>query len=230
MRMEEGVSVVPEKLAKAVAQGVGWGGPAAAFISGLALLFSGYTFYDSNLRRADIEVFLPPVIQYARDFGGEVEVFAIPVTVSNDGASSGALLLLELEVENLASKKTKGFYSAYFGDFPRKSTAAKKAFAPIYLSGRGTYSGTVLFYPRPVEAAPRHLVDDAGKFKVTLTVKTSAAQLKGWERFLGGFWGPPLPVQMEVQLPYITQQGLDHRRDTLSMYQAGFYIPAAKPQ
>lgn len=226
--MDEGVPVVPEKLAKAVAQGVGWGGPAAAVISGLALLFSGYTFYDSNLRRADIEVFLPPVVQYARDFGGDVEVFSIPVTVANDGASSGALLLLELEVENLATKKTKTFYSAYFGDFPKNSDVTKKSFAPIHLAGRGTYSGTVLFYPRPVEGAPRQLVDDAGKFKLTLTVKTSAAQLKGWERLLGGFWGPPPPVQMEVQLPYITTQGLDLRRDALAMYQAGFYVPTAK--
>lgn len=226
--MEDGVPVVPERLAKAVAQGVGWGGPAAAVISGLALLFSGYTFYDSNLRRADIAVYLPPVVQYARDFGGEVEVFSLPVTVSNDGASSGALLLLELEVENLTNKKTKSFYSAYFGDFPREPAETKKSFAPIHLSGRGTYSGTVLFYPRPVESAPRQLVDDAGKFKLTLTVKTSAPQLAGWERLLGGFWGPPAPVQMEVQLPYITQQGLDHRRDTLSMYQAGFYVPTQK--
>ena len=81
------------------ASGGGGGGRLATMISAAAFLFSGFSFYESALKQAELEVHIPPVIHYGRDGGGKVELFAIPVTITNDGARTGTILSLDLEVE-----------------------------------------------------------------------------------------------------------------------------------
>src|SRR5262245_26770520 len=84
-------------------EGAGHGGRLATIFSALAFAFSGFSFYVSALQGADLEVYLPPTIQYARDQGGDIELFAIPVTIANDGARSATVLSMELEVEEAGS-------------------------------------------------------------------------------------------------------------------------------
>ena len=50
------------------------GGWLAALLSLAAFLFSGISFYTSVLQQADLDVFVPPVVQYARDASGSITV------------------------------------------------------------------------------------------------------------------------------------------------------------
>jgi hypothetical protein len=122
-----GVTQSPAHLlddAARAAEGGGGGSWLANVPSALAFLFSGLSFYTSALQQADLEVYVPPVLQYGRDGGGggDVDVFAVPITIANGGANTGTVLAMELVVENLkaaAEPKSKTFYSAFIGEHLR---------------------------------------------------------------------------------------------------------------
>ncbi len=77
----------------------------------------------SALQGAELEVYVPPTIHYGRDGGGDTELFAIPITIANDGARSGTVISMELEVQNLKTNTTKRYYSAFLGEHPREADA-----------------------------------------------------------------------------------------------------------
>ncbi len=79
------------------------GGLLATVVSAIALVMSGLSYYESSMKTAELQVYVPPVINYARD--GR-DVFNIPMTISNDGARTGTVLSMELEVENLGKTPT----------------------------------------------------------------------------------------------------------------------------
>jgi hypothetical protein len=59
------------------------GGFFATILSAVALGFSGFSYYNSSLKTADLTVYVPPMIHYGRD--GEADVFNIPITIANEG-------------------------------------------------------------------------------------------------------------------------------------------------
>ena len=196
----------------------GHGGWLATIFSALALGFSGFSFYESVLKVADLEVYVPPVIHYARDAGGDVELFAIPITVVNDGARTGTVLSMDLSVDDLKEKKTKLYYSAYLGKHPRASETAQRAFAPASIAGKTTYTETIRFYP--VGHPLPKLVQDAGQFRFTLKLNTAKPANPDW---IDRMWRTePTPLVFEMTLPWISEQQLDHRRAAMAMHQPDF--------
>jgi hypothetical protein len=192
------------------------GGRLATVLSALALIFSGFSFYETSLKTAELAVYVPPVIQYARDGGGDTELFAIPVTIVNDGARTGTVLLMELEAENLkdgTQPKVKRYYSAFFGEHPREAVSANRAFAPLSIPGRSTFTETIRFYPIG-EPLPR-LVQDAGEFKFTLKLQTAKSNS-------GDIWDTLTPKPSAITfvrtLPWMSEQQLNFRRGTISMH------------
>ena len=120
----------------------GSGGLFATILSAVALGFSGFSYYDSSLKTADLTVYVPPMIHYGRD--GEADVFNIPITIANEGARNGTVLTMELDVQNLnpnAEKKTAKFHSAFLGDYPHDDTTVSRSFAPLSIPGHGTVHG-----------------------------------------------------------------------------------------
>ena len=114
------------------------GGRAAALLSAVALAFSGYSLWDTSLKSAEVNVFVPPVIQYSSPYqNSNFEVFAIPVTMTNDGARTGTVLAMELAVTDPRTKQTKRFYAADFGRWTMEKTraGAYEPFAPLSLAG-----------------------------------------------------------------------------------------------
>ncbi|HRD77107.1 MAG TPA: hypothetical protein PK264_14445 [Hyphomicrobiaceae bacterium] len=202
-----------------VSEAAGHGGTwAATMISAAAFVFSGISFYMSALQRAELEVYVPPVLQYARDGGGDVDVFAIPITIANNGANTGAVLALELVVENVkegAEPKSKTFYSAFMGEHPRDPAASNKTFAAIAIPGRGTFSDTVRFYPRG-NPLPK-IVQDAGEYRFTLRLVVAEPPAPGLvDRMLGT--AAPAPITFTRTIPYISEQHLGFRRGTVIMH------------
>jgi hypothetical protein len=205
----------------------GHGGRFASVLSALALSFSGLSFYESVMKTADLEVYVPPVIHYARDQGGDVEEFAVPLTIVNSGARTGTVLSMELTVDSLradAETKTKRYYSAFIGDPPAKDDETNRAFAPLSLAGRTTFSDTVRFYP--IGNPLPKLVDDAGDYKFTLKLITAVPTHPG---ILEGMWRKePQPIIFEKTLPWISDQQLDMRRATIPMHDKS-WTPTAAP-
>ena len=197
------------------------GNKLATLVSAFAFAFSGVSFYETVLKQPRLAVFVPPVIQYARDGGGDTELFAVPITISNDGAQAGTVLAMELVVEALkpeaADAKPKSFYSAFLGEHSRNADAPNKAFAPISISGRGTYSDTIRFYPQG-NPFP-HTIQDKGDYRFTLKLVTASPRDPSWiERILRS--SPPEPIVFTRTLPWLSDQMLNFRRANVSMHAA----------
>jgi hypothetical protein len=192
----------------------GHGGMFATVLSGIALVFSGLSYYESSMKTADLAVYVPPMIHYARD--GDNDVFNVPITISNDGARTGTVLNMVLEVENLrpdAEKKTARFHSAFLGEYPRTEDAINRSFAPMSITGHGTLTETVRFYP--MDDPLPFLVDDKGDYRFTLKLTTARPQNPDVIDSL--FSTEPKPLTFELNLPYISFQHLAFRRGTIAM-------------
>ena len=50
------------------------GGFLATVLSAIALLFSGFSYYESSLKSAELAVYVPPMIHYARDGDNEAGI------------------------------------------------------------------------------------------------------------------------------------------------------------
>ncbi len=188
-------------------------------ISVMAFGFSTVSFYESAMKQADLAVFVPPVIHYGRDGGGDVELFAIPVTITNNGARTGTVLSMDLEVERLAEvekdlPKSKRYYSAYLGEHARNSDAINRAFAPASIAGRQTYSETIRFYPAG-NSLPK-LVQDAGEYRFKLQLNLAEPADQGWWDRL---WSPKVnAVSFVLRLPWVSDQHLGFRRMSIAMH------------
>jgi len=202
------------------------GGLVVAAISGIALLFSGFSLWETSLKAANLEVFVPPVVYYAAPYGNNFEMINVPVTLVNDGAQTGTVLHLDLEVTNPRTKQTKRFYSAEFGvwSMDRARARAFTGFSPISLQGNSSRAESILFYTRGADEKPDRIVSEVGtyQFKLTLVEARPAA-------WLSGLLGPRDPIVMtfERTLPF-----LDHRafqQGTISMYSADWTATGRLP-
>ncbi|MEQ1715069.1 MAG: hypothetical protein ABL907_03630 [Hyphomicrobium sp.] len=189
------------------------GGLFATVLSAVALVFSGLSYYDNSLASADLTVYVPPMVHYARD---GADVFNIPITLANDGARAGTVLSMELEVENLqadAERKSVRFRSAFLGDYPRDDKAPLRSFAPISVPGHGTVTETVRFYNMG-EMLPM-LVTDKGDFRFTLTLNMAKPQSGLFESLTHT---APKPLTFELNMPYFAVQHVSFQNGTIAMF------------
>jgi len=198
-----------------IAETGGHGGKLATVFSAAALGFSGFSFYMSALQAPDLAVYIPPTIHHARDGGGDVELFAIPITIANEGARSGTVLSVELEVKSIKDQNTKRYYSAFLGEHPRNADAPNRQFAPLSIPGRAVFTETVRFYPAG-NPLPK-LVDEEGEYAFTLKLNTATPTDPSLlDRIAGRTASEPVVFQMT--LPWISEQQLGFRRATIAMH------------
>ena len=146
----------------------------AGVISAIALVLSLYSLWETSLKRADLRVFVPPVVQYAApNQNSNFEVVAIPVTIANEGAQTGTVLTMELAVTDPRTSQTKRFYSADFGRWTMERTrsGAYQPFAPIALAGHSSRTESVLFYTRGDQEKPDQLIRETGPYSFTLRLE-----------------------------------------------------------
>lgn len=199
--------------------GFSGGNAAATIVSLFALIFSGYSFYESVLRAPALSIFVPPQIAYTDPTRPEdpFEVFVIPLTLANDGAQTGTVLSVDLKVTNPRTKQSKMFYAAQVGSW---RTQPVEAFAPVSLSGKASHSAQLQFFPRVGETVPRILDFEAGDYEFELVANTAAP--KGDTLFNLSTKVKPLSFTMQIgQLDYRNFQG----SATMTMW-SGDYKPA----
>ena len=188
----------------------------ATLVSAFAFAFSGVSFYETVVKQSQLTVFVPPVLQYGHD--GDTEIFAVPITITNDGARSGTVLSMDLLVENVASKgdeaKSKTYYSAFLGEHPRTVDVPNRSFAPISIGGRASASETIRFYPQG-DVRP-HLLNDGGELRFSLKVITAAPPAHSFIDHLFKHGDPP-PLIFARTLPWNSHM-LSHRRQTISLH------------
>lgn len=200
----------------AIAEHGGHGGLFATLLSGFALLISGLSYYETTLKTAELSVFVPPMIHYARD--GR-DVFNIPLTIANDGARTGTVLTMELDVERIGgpseSMQRRRFHAAYLGEYPRgEDKSPGRSFAPLAIPGHSTFTETVRFYP--TDDADGVLVDDKGDFRFTLKLLTARPQDPGL--IDQALRSDPEPLVFELNLPYLAIQHIAFRNGTQAMF------------
>jgi hypothetical protein len=197
----------------------------ATIVSAFAFAFSAVSFYETVMKQPQLQAYVPPVLHYGQDGGGDVELFAVPVTIANDGARTGTVLSMELTAENVKTKVKQRFYAAYFGDHPKTAEATPRAFAPLSIQGRSTFSDTIRFYP--VGAVRPLVLEDAGDVDFTLTMKTVKPSSGD---VLARFWRvDPKPLIFTRNLPWYSWQQLGTRRLAIAMKEPG-WTPVAAPE
>lgn len=198
------------------------GGMTTAAASAVALVFSAISLYHSVLKQPELDVHLSQVVHYTRDANGNFEVFAVPLTIANHGARDGTVTGLELKVSRIGaegSEEPKAFYSAYSVDgsffvppgrfdFQAKRfervDRPKEPFAPIAVPGRGSFSGTLLFYTKG-SAFPK-VVSEAGEYELELTLNSRLDQSLGvLDEMLTK---PQQPARLQVKLGHFSESEL----------------------
>jgi hypothetical protein len=186
----------------------------------VALMFSGYSLYESALRAPQLSLFVAPRIDYTDPDRPEAvrEVFILPLTIANDGARPAVVLAINLEVVDPRSQKKKMFYSARLGTW---GETPLRPFAPVVLAGRATFSNAVQFEPRNGETVTRILDSGAGTYGFKLTVETAAAR-----RVAGLPAAAVTPLQFEMQI-----EELDYRyfngKGTMEMWAPDYQAPVS---
>jgi hypothetical protein len=145
--------------------------------SAAAVLFSAYSLWESRLKQSDLRVFVPAVIEYSAPYqNSNFEAIMIPVTISNEGARTGTVLSLELDVTDPKTNLTKRFYAANFGRWTMERTrsGAYQPFAPIALAGYSSRTETVQFYTRGDDEKPPQLIRETQPYRFTMTLRDVA--------------------------------------------------------
>jgi hypothetical protein len=181
----------------------------ATLFSAVAVLFSGFSLWDTSLRSADLRVFVPRVIYYAAPYQNtNFEMVSIPVTIANEGAQTGTVLHMDLAVTDPRTKQTKHFYAAELGvwSMERTRTRSYTGFAPLSLEGRSSRTEQVLFYTRGEDQKPEQLIREVGPYQFTLTA-TMAED--------GGLLGSqeptkPISVTFERELPFYDARAFEN--------------------
>jgi hypothetical protein len=188
----------------------------AILTSVVALGFSGYSFYETVVKQPELRIYTSPLVyMYRVNF---LDVFAIPVTVSNDGARRGTVLSFDLEVTHRETGKTMTFQNQKFGEAPG---AGARLFTPMTVAGRSSATDIVLFYA----LAPGSFVQTTGpvtlplRFALKMNVDTSGDWLSPRQ---------PAPVVFEMTADYVQSHQL-MERGTPTVLHDGRWMAALPP-
>jgi hypothetical protein len=190
----------------------------ATLVSIVALVFSGYSFYETVLKQAELRIYEPPLIyMYRQDFR---DVFAIPLTVSNDGAQRGTVLSFDLAITHRETGKTQRFQNLHFGASPQGEV---KLFTPVTVAGGHAHTDVVLFHA----LEPGSFVETTGgvplPLRLTLGMNIDTS---------GGWFAPrqPAPITFDMTAGYIaSHRDMESGRPT-RLHDARWTAARTKPK
>jgi hypothetical protein len=191
---------------------------ASSLVSATAFLFSSYSLWETSLKRSEFRVFVAPVIRYASPYqNSNFEVFAIPLTIANEGARIGTIMSLGLAVTD-SNNRSKRFYSADLGQWSieKSRTDDFRPFVPIPLPGRSSYTDTILFHAR-LDEPVMQIVEAAGRFQFKLTLDAALSEDFGLiDRYLRK---APQPLSFEMTLPELDHRAFNSGSGTVALHQ-----------
>jgi len=196
-------------------------GSAAAFV------VSAYSLYQTTLKRAALKVFVAPVIRYASPYqNSNFEAFAVPVTITNEGARTGTIMAMDLQVRAPERDVIKRFYSADLGQWSvEKSRSGDfRPFAPIVLAGRSSHTETIVFHARRDEPVMQ-IIDKEGNYQFMLAIQTTLNEGFGLLNRLRQ--KPTRPVLFEMTLPLLDHRAFTSGSGTLLLHHKNWQTTAA---
>ena len=171
--------------AQSSAGGSGW---STLLMSIAALLISAISLYQTVLKQANLNLFIPETISYTRDSEDRFEVFIIPLTITNSGARDGVVSSLRLVGTSKQDGKKVTFKASYFAKAEyfmaqagRSQTGVikrpKEPYSPIPVTGYSGFGGTILFYSDTNEKNP--FMKGEGEYEFELIAKTNLSENSG---------------------------------------------------
>ena len=189
------------------------GGLGATLLSAVAVIFSGYSLWDTALKSPDLHIYVPRVIYYAAPYTNtNFEMIQVPVTITNEGAQTGTVLHLDLAVTDPRTKQTKHFYAAETGvwSMERTRTRSYTGFAPLSLAGRESRTESILFYTRGDDEKPEQIIREVGPYEFTLTA-TLAKETGGLNAIIDNAEETkPISVTFERMLPFYDARSFEN--------------------
>lgn len=183
------------------------GNKLATLVSAFAFAFSAVSFYETVLKQANLKIYVTDTLSYTRDPYGNYEVIALPVTIANSGARDGAVVTLQLTVKNIETGRSEVLQSAYtadaqyFGgrdDVANRVKRPKLPFAPLSITGRSAFAGTILFYTAEGRDGREQKALIEPKSKVELTLRVLTPPPDSWlER---RFFASPEPIMLRGEI------------------------------
>ena len=190
--------------------------------SAAAIVVSAYSLYQTALKRAAIKVFVSPVIRYASPYqNSNFEAFTVPVTLTNEGARSGIIVSMDLQVRAPERDVIKRFYSADIGQWSieKNRTGDFRPFAPIVLAGRTSHTEAIIFHARRDEPVMQ-IVDKEGPYQFMLTMQTTLEEGFGFLNRLRH--KPPKPLLFDMVLPALDHRAFTSGSGTLPLHHKNF--------
>lgn len=163
------------KKSHSVKSGLGLSGVVTTLVSAIALLFSGFSFYETVLKQPLIKLYPPALVHlYRKDYK---DILAFPITLSNDGAQRGTVLSFNMEVKNPATGEKRKFENLYFGNDPKDTS---RIFTPMTLAGRTSKGDVVMFFATTSGA----FFETTGGVPLTLDIslKINLDQSEYWQK------------------------------------------------
>jgi hypothetical protein len=186
--------------------------------AGAAVVISAYSLWQTSLKRAALKVFVSPVIRYASPYqNSNFEAFAIPLTITNEGARTGTVMSMDLVVRAPERNLTKRFYSADVGQWSiEKSRSGDfRPFAPIVLAGRTSHTETILFHARRDEQVMQ-IVEKEGPYEFMLALNAVQSEDLG---LLDRMWRKQAkPLMFEMVLPVLDNRAFTSGSGTLPLH------------
>jgi hypothetical protein len=182
------------------------GGRWAVVVSFVALVFSGVSLYETLLKQPRLVLHVAGIMHYAREAVGGADVFAVPVTIANQGARDAIVTTLDLRIADAkaAAPIWASFASGYVGSNPAKEN---QPFSPLAIPGRSSFTGVVLFYLSDLRnGAAKAVVDGKQRYRFCVSLRTEANQdyplLDAW------LSSPPAAVSFEAELLWFSTSEL----------------------
>jgi hypothetical protein len=191
-------------------------------VSAAAFAVSAFSLYQTTLKRASLKLFVSPVIRYASPYqNSNFEAFAVPVTVTNEGARTGTIVSMDLQVRAPERNTIKRFFSADIGQWSieKNRSGDFRPFAPIVLAGRTSQTETILFHARRDEPVMQ-IIDKEGSYEFMLALQTTLEESLG---FFGRLrQKPPKPLFFEMVLPVLDHRAFTSGSGTLPLHHKNF--------
>jgi hypothetical protein len=163
-------------------------------LSTLALVVSAWTLFETSLRWPTFDTYAGANWRYGRGTPVDVEVFVVPLTITNSGARPGAVLSIEMIVTARTGQQRRFSSAAVL-----QNDKDQRLFAPQTIQGQSAFAGPVVFVSAPArpDSATRPVIEANGIYNARITACTTYRRSLVIDDLVAN---PPHEVEAEVEI------------------------------